>query len=251
MNSEQYDFGPQTTCYWGPNCTDCNAYSGNEEDRYPSTCNMCLKKLTNHEGYGDENEIWCNLCAEEAPSHCNNSTPLQYITCCTCGFVECEYYSYRYKCSTYCNKCAFEVCGKQIEKPKFAFTRIKEKTFECALCTENIEWEDRNMVDGNMFCTTCYWHLEMQPKPNLFCQYSNDENAQLARYGNEHNLKMEEALDYQTHCHCCGKFLENPVFDEKNHQYCKERCWETCEEYRYPCFKKGDCKVCPHNEEDN
>ena len=200
MNSEQYDFAPQTTCYWGPNCTDCNAYSGTEEDRYPSTCNICLKKLTNHEGYGDENEIWCNLCAET-------------------------------KDETY-------------EKPNFVLS-TGDKIFECALCTENIEWEDRNMVDGNMFCTTCYWHLEMQPKPILFCQYSNEEKAQLARYATEHNLKMEEALDYQTLYHCCGKFIENVVFDEKNHQYCGERCWDTCEEYRYPCFKNGVCKVCP------
>jgi hypothetical protein len=99
------------------------------------------------------------------------------------------------------------------------------------------------MVDGDLFCGPCYWHLEMQPKPALFGQYSSEEKIQLARYAEEHNLTMEEALDYQTHCHCCGKIVENAVFDE-NHQYCGKRCWDTCEEYRYSCFRKGDCKVC-------
>ena len=280
----KYEFNtdaPPSSCYWAPDCIQCLAYTGSEEDRYPSKCDICLKPLTDHEGYADDNETWCNLCAEEEEinqlycancemrfndkdilrstnnngvcefcndlldlpvntrSRCDDTPPTKYITCCNCGAEESEYSSYHYKSSVYCNKCACEVCG---QKPKSTF-KVEPKTFECTLCTDNHDWQDRNMVDGNLFCGPCYWHLELQPKPTLFGQYSSEEKMQLARYAEEHNLTMEEALDYQTHCHCCGKIVENAVFDE-NHQYCGERCWVTCEEYRYPCFKKGDCKVC-------
>lgn len=251
FNLTKHTDAPRSSCYWGRDCIQCLAYTGSEEERYPSKCDICFKSLTDHEGYADENETWCNLCAEKEEtnnglpvntrSRCDD-TPTKYITCCNCSAEECEYYSYNYKSSVYCNKCAFEVCGQLIEKPKSAF-KVEPKTFECTLCTDNYDWQDRNMVDGELFCAPCYWHLEMQPKPDLFCHYSTEEKTQLARYADEHNLTMEEALDYQTHCHCCGKIIENAVFDE-NHQYCGERCWVTCEEYRYPCFKKGDCKVC-------
>ena len=243
-----YSSMEDTSCYWGPDCTKCLAFGV----QYPCKCDICFKSLTDHEGYADENETWCNLCAEKEEisnglpvntrSRCDD-TPTNYITCCNCGAEECDYYSYNYKSSVYCNTCALDVCGKLIEKPKKSF-KVEPKTFECALCRDNEDWQDRNMVDGDLFCGPCYWHLEIQPKPALFGQYSSEEKIQLARYAEEHNITMEEALDYQTHCHCCGKIVENAVFEENNHQYCGKRCWDTCEEYRYHCFKKGDCKVC-------
>jgi hypothetical protein len=100
------------------------------------------------------------------------------------------------------------------------------------------------MVDGNLFCGPCYWYLEMSPKYTLLSRYSTFEKAKLARYAEKHNITLEEALDYQSHCHCCGKFIKNVIFDEIDTRYCGERCWYMCEYDRYPCLKKGDCKVC-------
>jgi hypothetical protein len=54
---------PQTTCYWGPNCNECDAYEGPEEERYPFSCFHCLTQMTDHEGYQVENELYCNNCA--------------------------------------------------------------------------------------------------------------------------------------------------------------------------------------------
>ena len=54
---------PETTCYWGPNCNDCRAYEGLEEDRYPYDCFYCLTQMTDHEGYDIDNELYCNNCA--------------------------------------------------------------------------------------------------------------------------------------------------------------------------------------------
>ena len=54
---------PETTCYWGPNCSDCAAYEGPESKRYPYECFHCLTQMTDHEGYQVENELYCNNCA--------------------------------------------------------------------------------------------------------------------------------------------------------------------------------------------
>lgn len=289
MNSDHvFDFTKgtcvpkQSSCYWGPDCINCLAYTGSEEHRYPSKCDICLKPLTDHEGYADENETWCNLCAEEEEiaqlycencelrfddanrrctnyngicetcngllgllpvntrSRCDDNPQTKYITCGNCGEEDCEYHSYKYNSSVYCNKCEFEVCG---EKPKSVIKR-EPKIFECTLCTDNHDWEDRHMVDGDLFCEPCYWHLETRPNPLLFYHYSTKATYQLAIYADKHKLTMDEALNYKTHCHCCGKNVETELFDETNHQYCGKRCWDTCEEYRYPCFRKGDCRVC-------
>ena len=81
-----------------------------------------------------EVDTTCFLDPEEAPimtrCRCDDS-PTEYITCHVCGFIECEYYAYRYKSSVYCNVCAYEVCGQLIEKPKFAFNQHKPTFFEC------------------------------------------------------------------------------------------------------------------------
>ena len=54
-------------CYFGPDCEKCKAYSGREEDRYPSTCEICYNQFTDHEGYcdADGTRFCCNMCAEQ------------------------------------------------------------------------------------------------------------------------------------------------------------------------------------------
>ena len=54
-------------CYFGPDCDKCKAYSGREEDRYPSMCEICYNKFTDHEGYcdADGTRFCCNMCAEQ------------------------------------------------------------------------------------------------------------------------------------------------------------------------------------------
>jgi len=179
---------------------------------------------------------------------CDDSeTP--YISCCNCGFMECEYYGYRYKSSTYCNKCALEVCGKLIEKPKYAFTQLRidvddeqePEFFNCESCSNETKWEEKiNYQDENgpWFCPKCAYESDLR------APYSMDQCIALTMYAEKHKITFEEAIYYQTHCHCCGKYAEDAQFDEENHQYCNKRCFEHCEDYWYPCHQEGDCKVC-------
>ncbi len=169
---------------------------------------------------------------------CDDSEPPAYLTCCNCGTEECEYYSYRYKSSVYCNVCALEVCGKLIEKPKFAFNQKKIEFFHCEACARETKCEDRVCYDDQWFCPSCAHESE------LLSKYSLHQCEQLRLYAEKHNLTTEEAIDYQTSCHCCGKQVDDGMFDEMNHQYCKEKCFEHCEDYWYYCFRGEDCKVC-------
>ena len=54
---------PETTCYWGPNCSDCASYDGPESKRYPYECFHCLTQMTDHEGYDVDEKLYCNNCA--------------------------------------------------------------------------------------------------------------------------------------------------------------------------------------------
>ena len=179
-------------CYCGPDCEKCKAYSGLEEDRYPSMCEICYNKFTDHEGYcdADGTRFCCNMCAEQEAK------------------------------KDFCKKC---------EEP------FGDKTIP-------------NEYDGE-FCEVCYYLVPNKyqyyadDEEELLEKYSAEQREQLIKYAEKHNLTIEESIDYQTHCHCCGKTVEDG-FDESNHQYCKEKCFERCEDYWYHCFRGDDCKVC-------
>lgn len=175
---------------------------------------------------------------------CDDSKPDPYLTCCNCGFSEYEYYGYRDKYSAYCNECALQVCGKLIEKPKYAFSRVPVRTgqFQCDFvycdeCNYMMLDQDKIIYNSKLLCSHCARDAE------LLDQYTEEQQDQLIKYAEKHNLTIEESIDYQTHCHCCGKTVEDG-FDESNHQYCKEKCFEHCEDYWYHCYRGEECKVC-------
>ena len=179
-------------CYFGPDCEKCKAYSGREEDRYPSTCEICYNQFTDHEGYSeaDGSGFCCNVCAEQEAK------------------------------KSFCKKC--------------------EESFD----DETIPNEyDREL------CEVCYYLVPSKYQyyahdESLLEKYSEEQQIDLRDYAEEYNLNMWEAIDYQTHCHCCGKSVEDGIFDGKNHQYCSNKCFEYCEDYWYPCFRESCCRVC-------
>ena len=175
---------------------------------------------------------------------CDDSKPDPYLTCCNCGFSEYEYYGYRDKFSAYCNECALQVCGKLIEKPKYAFSRVPVRSgqFQCDFvycdeCNYMMLDQDKIIYNSKLLCSHCARDAE------LLDQYTEEQQDQLIKYAEKHNLTIEESIDYQTHCHCCGKTVDDG-FDESNHQYCKEKCFEHCEDYWYHCYRGEECKVC-------
>ena len=223
-------------CYHRP---QCNAYSGEEgyRDEFETRCNLCadiscqncnfeLNNLTVFQS--TENET---LSPSMTRCRCDDSEQEPYITCYNCGFYEYEYYTYRYKSSIYCNECALDVCGKLIEKPKYAFSRspVKKEKNDFAYCDYLMLDEEKNKCNCDILCSSCY---------------NAEQKLNIRKYAEEYNITIEEAIDYQTHCHCCGKQVEDGMFDESNHQYCGSRCFETCEDYWYECFRGEECKVC-------
>jgi len=127
-----------------------------------------------------------------------------------------------------------EVFYENLDQDEFA---------DCESCNNSIKWDELICHKNNLICHGCFYD-RCAYDGLLLEKYTEEEQAQLTNYAEEYGITIEQAIDYQTHCHCCGKTVENPTFDEKEHQYCNKRCWESCEDYWYPCDKGEDCRVC-------
>jgi len=111
--------------------------------------------------------------------------------------------------------------------------------FNCHSCNDETKWEDVIYCEnGPWLCPGCADEFK-----DLITPYSLDQCRSLRMYACEYNITIEEAINYQTHCHSCGKEVKDG-FDEINHQYCKKKCFEHCEDYWYPCYREAECKVC-------
>ena len=198
--------------------------------------------------------IDCLIC--NRATRCNgDDTPIDYVTCQTCGSEEDELYSYRYKSTVYCNKCAMDVCGVLITKPEQKF-HVDEPTVTCDHCGFEEGSYYINYYNSNAYCNSCSYDIlqgfnQVKEDDHPFNLYSQEEKISLILYARKNDLMIEEAIEYQTHCHNCGKYVENAVFDSDFHQYCNKRCYEYCEEYRYPCYREGNCRVCDFHQEEN
>lgn len=118
----------------------------------------------------------------------------------------------------------------------------EQKTVECNRCM--LKFSCRDCVYYNSseqwLCEGCAYDCIQ----DLLAPYSEEERKEIFIYTEEHNLTIKEAIYYQTHCHCCGKHVENAIIDSESHQYCGKRCFEHCEDYWYPCFQEANCRVC-------
>jgi len=110
----------------------------------------------------------------------------------------------------------------------------------CERCVSKILYNDSVIYNQKSFCEGCAYDYD----EDLLAPYFEEQRQEIYRYAEKHNLTIEEAIDYQTHCHCCGNQVTNPVFDADNHQYCKKICFNHCEDYWYDCSRGEECKVC-------
>lgn len=119
---------------------------------------------------------------------------------------------------------------------------LEEEQLEvtCDRCVSKILYNESVIYNQKCLCEGCVYDYIQ----DLLAPYSEEQRQEIYRYTEEHNLTIEEAIDYQTHCHCCGNHVENAIIDSENHQYCKKICFEHCEEYRYDCSRGEECKVC-------
>ena len=63
----------------------------------------------------------------------------------------------------------------------------------------------------------------------------------VCEYANAHQLSIDDALEYLSECHNCGKSLDDN-YDGIGHRYCSERCQYYCEDFHYTCFREGNCR---------
>ena len=119
---------------------------------------------------------------------------------------------------------------------------LEEEQLEvtCDRCVSKILYNESVIYNQKCLCEGCVYDYIQ----DLLAPYSEEQRQEIYRYTEEHNLTIEEAIDYQTHCHCCGNHVENAIIDSENHQYCGKRCFNHCEDYWYECFRGEECKVC-------
>lgn len=112
------------------------------------------------------------------------------------------------------------------------------RKYHCLTCKDFMFEEDAtngsNLPDWCYFyCHNCYTMEE------LLEDYNEDQRDALRKYANKYDMSILRAIEYQTHCHCCGKTVHNAEFHESEHQ-----CCDGCEHFNYSCFRGGDCQVC-------
>ena len=122
------------------------------------------------------------------------------------------------------------------------FTSEKDNSegVNCHYCNYEILIEERILRDDKLICRRCDYDSE------LLDQYSEEQQNAIIGYSMTYDLTIEEAIEYQTHCHCCGREDKDGLFDKMCHQYCRSRCFDYIEEFRYPCYLEAACKVCPN-----
>lgn len=139
----------------------------------------------------------------------------------------------------------FEECDFKsviLENIKFRNSTFVECDLEPYMIVDNSCSVLKYYEENDELLGKCY--EEQQQEDELICKYSEQQCQALCAYAQEHDLTVAEAIEYQTSCHSCGKAVEDGIFDEANHQYCGEKCFEYCEDYWYPCFREGNCRVC-------
>jgi len=133
----------------------------------------------------------------------------------------------------------------------------------CSKCSEFVANDSR---------LTCKWTPPEQPDPrfdydalietsvddiqdnaetDLFEKFSVEDQYEIREYANIHSITITEAINYQTHCHNCGKETTRSLINSDSHQYCSSRCQEYCETYCYSCVYEDKCLVCANWKEDS
>jgi hypothetical protein len=110
------------------------------------------------------------------------------------------------------------------------------RKYHCLTCKDFMFEYDgvSNLPDWCYFyCHNCHTLEE------LLEDYNEDQRDALRKYANKYDISIARAVEYQSHCHCCGKTVHNGEFHESEHQ-----CCDGCEQFNYSCFRGGDCQVC-------
>jgi hypothetical protein len=75
----------------------------------------------------------------------------------------------------------------------------------------------------------------------MTAKYTETQITELRQYAEFYNLlSLNEAIDYCTKCHFCGKKCDISIHTH-SHTYCKKYCADN---FNYCCFRGELCKIC-------
>jgi hypothetical protein len=155
--------------------------------------------------------------SDEKQFHTNQTKIVEYCDKCQDSYMKCAIY----KNKLLCDNCYFD-----------------EVFVYCEECSEYLYDKDKRPDLVDTLCAQCLEVNEMLSK------YSEEQRQSLHIYAQAHGLTIAEAIEYQICCHSCGREVDDGLFDGVNHQYCRQRCFDYCEEYQHPCFREANCSVC-------
>ena len=143
-----------------------------------------------------------------------------------------------------CEKCYADKLGNYVDNGT--------RKYNCLTC-KNFMFEE-DAANGGILPDWCYLYCHnCCTMEELLEDYSADQRQTLSKYANKYDMSILRAVEYQTHCHYCGKTIHNAEFHESDNQYCKSTmtakggyidCEEACEQFNYPCFRGSNCHVC-------
>jgi len=111
------------------------------------------------------------------------------------------------------------------------------RKYHCLTCKDFMFEEDA--ASGGNLPDWCYYHCyNCHTTEELLEDYSADQRDTLRKYANKYDISIARAVEYQTHCHCCGKTVDNDEFHESDNKYC-----DGCIDHDH-CFRGSDCLVC-------
>jgi len=135
-----------------------------------------------------------------------------------------------------CDKCYVDKFGN--------YEDTSARKYHCLTCKDFMFEEDA--ASGGNLPDWCYYHCHnCHTMEELLEDYSADQRDALRKYANKYDMSILRAIEYQTHCHCCGKTIHNAEFHESEHQCCvSSMTAKGCDQFNYPCFRGSDCHVC-------
>ena len=75
-------------------------------------------------------------------------------------------------------------------------------------------------------------------------KYTESQITELRQYAEFYNLlSINEAIDYCTKCHFCGKNCDMSIHTH-THTYCGMHCADMSKDLNYCCYKGESCKIC-------
>ena len=75
-------------------------------------------------------------------------------------------------------------------------------------------------------------------------KYTESQITELRQYAEFYNLlSINEAIDYCTKCHFCGKKTNIEIYTHC-HNYCGINCANMSKDLNYCCYKGESCKIC-------